>query len=89
MVSRLSGASGTENRLEALVSRSPVPPATAVRPASLVGDAPVSLHSIPLLPRPYLAAGVSLAPSYLWTLVLRLGHLAANPLTTTGRYTDT
>ena len=46
LVSRLSGASGAVSQLEALVSRSPAPPATATRPASLAGDAPVSLHSI-------------------------------------------
>ncbi len=46
LVSRLSGASGAVSRLEALVSRSPASPATAMRPASLVGDALVSLHSI-------------------------------------------
>ncbi len=85
LVSRLSEASGAVSRLEALVSRSPAPPATAVRPASPAGDAPVSLHSIPLLPRPYHASSVSLAPSYLWTLVLRLGYLAAKPGTLRGR----
>ncbi|MFN9982876.1 MAG: hypothetical protein ACK53Y_23305, partial [bacterium] len=40
---------------------------------------------LPVLLRPYHAAGVSLAPSYLWTLVLRLSHLAAKPGTLRGR----